>query len=276
MELHIHLGKTLLLLLFFLAFILLAAWSCSLKLAVPVYYVSSNKISTPIRVALITDLHGCVYGQDQRDLLSALSDQEPDIVCIAGDLIDENNAQEGAWTLLAAIGKTYPCFYASGNHEFQAENMEQLRTTIASYGVTPLAGEAVSCTVQDQPISIAGVDDPSGIGPFVWQEQLEQAQSETKTGYTILLSHRPERIDAYRNSGFDLVLSGHAHGGQVRIPGILNGLYAPGQGWFPQYAGGLYSLDQTVLVVSRGLCKGLLPRVFNRPELVIVEIQPAR
>ena len=276
MELRLHLlWKILLWALPFLALILLLAWTCSLKLSVSVYSISSAKVTAPIRIALITDLHGCVYGQDQADLLAALAEQDPDLICISGDLIDENKSPEGAWMLLAAVGRAYPCFYVSGNHEFRTENLEELRSTIASYGVTLLAGEAVSCMINDQPLSIAGVDDPTGVGPIAWQEQVEQAQSQIGTGYTILLSHRPERIQAYQGSRFDLVLSGHAHGGQVRLPGLVNGLYAPGQGWFPQYAGGLYPLGETNLVVSRGLCKGLLPRVFNRPELVMVEIQPA-
>ena len=90
----------------------------------------------------------------------------------------------------------------------------------------------------------------------------------------MLLSHRPELVDIYRGSGFDLVVSGHAHGGQVRIPGLVNGLFAPCQGWFPQYAGGVYALGSTTLVVSRGLCRNELPRVFNRPELVVLTLSP--
>ncbi|MDO4733224.1 MAG: metallophosphoesterase, partial [Bacillota bacterium] len=91
---------------------------------------------------------------------------------------------------------------------------------------------------------------------------------------SILLSHRPECTAFYESSGFDLELSGHAHGGQLRIPGLLNGLYAPNQGFFPKYAGGLYQLGKTSLLVSRGLCKSRLPRVFNRPELAIIELLP--
>ena len=91
----------------------------------------------------------------------------------------------------------------------------------------------------------------------------------------MLLSQRPERTECYRDSGFDLVVSGHAHGGQVRLPGMINGLFAPHQGAFPDYAGGLYALGSTTLVVSRGLCRNLLPRVFNPPELVALDLLPA-
>ena len=92
---------------------------------------------------------------------------------------------------------------------------------------------------------------------------------------SVLLSHRPELTELYRGSGFDLVVSGHAHGGQVRVPLLLNGLYAPNQGFFPQYAGGLYDLDGTALAVSRGLSISRLPRVFNPPEAVVIDLVPA-
>jgi len=93
--------------------------------------------------------------------------------------------------------------------------------------------------------------------------------------YSILLSHRPERVEAYHSSGFDLVVAGHAHGGQVRIPGILNGLYAPNQGFYPKYADGRYALGETLMIVGRGLSRSGLPRVFNPPELVIIDVEPA-
>ena len=107
-------------------------------------------------------------------------------------------------------------------------------------------------------------------------EQFRACQALTgDSRYTVLLSHRPERTECYRDSGFDLVVSGHAHGGQVRLPGMINGLFAPHQGAFPDYAGGLYALGSTTLVVSRGLCRNLLPRVFNPPELVALDLLPA-
>lgn len=109
------------------------------------------------------------------------------------------------------------------------------------------------------------------------QTALQRASSDIDPrAFTVLLAHRPERIDKYAATGdFDLVVSGHAHGGQVRIPGLINGLFAPNQGFFPKYAGGQYEVDGTTLVVSRGLAREStrIPRVFNRPELVLVEIQ---
>ena len=91
--------------------------------------------------------------------------------------------------------------------------------------------------------------------------------------YSILVTHRPERVESYAASGFDLIVAGHAHGGQARLPGLINGVYAPNQGLFPNYAGGMYVLTaQTSMVVSRGLCRNVIPRIFNPPELVIIDI----
>jgi len=263
------------LLLLLLLFLLLA---CSLRLNVCSYQENSPKLKTPLRLALITDLHGCRYGQGQKELLAALAEQQPDLICLSGDIIDDKNSPEGAWELLSAIGEEYPCYYASGNHEFRTEQIELLKEKIRSYGVEVLEGAGKFAEIKGQRLYIAGVDDPSafaeGYLPGSWQAQLDAAAAGLGEEYSILLSHRPERTAAYESSGFDLVLSGHAHGGQVRIPGLVNGLYAPHQGPFPKYAGGQYPLGETSLVVSRGLCKSWLPRVFNRPELVIIELLP--
>ena len=127
-------------------------------------------------------------------------------------------------------------------------------------------------------LRICGVDDPSAFaGESGWLEQFRACQALTgDSRYTVLLSHRPERTEDYAGRGFELVLAGHAHGGQWRLPGLLNGLFAPDQGLFPTYAGGRYALGDTTLLVSRGLAREStrLPRFYNRPELVMVELRP--
>ena len=133
--------------------------------------------------------------------------------------------------------------------------------------------------INGQRISLCGVPDPYAMinedAPDT-EVQLAQTMALTEAGtFTVLMAHRPELSDKYAAAGFDLVVSGHAHGGQVRIPGLLNGLYAPNQGLFPSYAGGEYRIGEMTLVVSRGLAREStrLPRVFNRPELVIIELK---
>ena len=135
-------------------------------------------------------------------------------------------------------------------------------------------------TVRGQRIALCGVPDPYEMvlsGAPDTEEQLRQALEDVDSAdFTVLLAHRPELLAKYAQFPLDLVVSGHAHGGQVRIPGVLNGLYAPNQGWFPKLAGGAYTQDGTTLIVSRGLAvRTRLPRIFNRPEVVLVRCVPA-
>jgi predicted MPP superfamily phosphohydrolase len=151
-------------------------------------------------------------------------------------------------------------------------------------GIRRLSGEAVSVEANGGAVDLCGVDDPDAWGndrgyqehaDGSFREQLAQAAAQADDGgYTILLTHRPEMLELYARFDFDLVLAGHAHGGQWRIPGLLNGLYAPNQGLFPACAGGMYQRDGTVMIVSRGLAREStrVPRFYNRPELVIVDL----
>ena len=256
---------------------------CSQKLKLQYYIENSSKVTEPVRLAVLTDLHSTLYGQGQEDLVEMLSGQKPDAVLLVGDIADNKVSHRGTQTLLAAIGHKYPCFYVSGNHEYWSGEAEAIKKMIASYGVMVLEGEIRVLEVKGQKLQICGVDDPSGVTGYAsfdtqtggWEKQLWDCQDSLEARqYSVLMSHRPELTDFYTDSGFDLVVAGHAHGGQVRIPWILNGLFAPGQGLFPRYAGGQYTLGETSMIVSRGLCRNVLPRIFNRPELVIVDILP--
>lgn len=252
------------------------------------YSVESDKVTDKIKAMLITDLHSSIYGKNQKKLVDKINAESPDLILLAGDIADDETPDDGTKQLLAAIGRKYPCYYVTGNHEFWRNDVEFVKEMIASYGVTVLSGETQIVSVGPQQILIGGVDDPDGIvssgdeylyGESItpgWNEQLDSVcrQREKESGFfSILLSHRPEMPESYRSSGFDLVVSGHAHGGQVRVPFVMNGLYAPNQGFLPDFAGGLYDLGETQMIVSRGLCKNSLPRVFNPPELVVINIK---
>ena len=153
--------------------------------------------------------------------------------------------------------------------------MEEICRIIESTGAVVLNASCAELTANGQNINVCGVPDP--YANMDTNEALNRAASEIEPdSLTVLLAHRPELIDQYVDVGvFDLVVSGHAHGGQMRIPGLINGLFAPNQGFFPKYAGGLYEVDGTTLIVSRGLAREStrVPRIFNRPELVLVEIK---
>lgn len=247
------------------------------------YTVPSFKITHPLRAVLVTDLHSTGYGRNQEILLDAIQGQRPDLILMAGDIVDDIVPVEGSIQLLRGLKGKYPSFYVSGNHEERTGNMPAIRRMFTDYGVTVLSGDAEAVTLRGQSLLIGGVDDPQAYAcsrhgeklDGRWKTQFWSCCSRTcPDTFSILLSHRPELVKYYKNSGFDLVVAGHAHGGQVRIPGLVNGLFAPHQGFFPLFAGGRYALGTTTLIVSRGLCLNRLPRVYNPPELVVLDISP--
>lgn len=254
--------------------LLLLAAAFDVRLRVVTYEIASDKVTAPVRLAVVSDHHSCAYGEGQRTLLDAVAAQEPDAVLMTGDIVDDEMPEENAWTTIAGLAEAYPCFYVTGNHEWWIEDTERVLQRMEELGVTVLQGESASLEVYGQSINFCGIDDPdSGES----EAQLSEiGESITENTFTVLLAHRPERIVSYLAYPFDLVLSGHAHGGQWRIPGLLNGLYAPHQGLFPTYAGGRYDFEGTTFIVSRGLAREStrVPRIFNRPELVIVDIVP--
>lgn len=266
-----------------LVFCTMALWQ---GLTVKKYTVSSDKIKSSVKILAITDLHSTIYGNKQKKLIDKIQECNPDVIVLVGDIAVDDVPHKGTELLLSAIAREYPCYYVTGNHEFVSGEVTYIKEMIQSYGVTILEGDSSIIEVGGQQIRFAGVDDPDGFYGSEyfedgisngWNEQFNNCNEVTGDGiYSVLLSHRPELTEIYKNSGFDLVIAGHAHGGQVRIPGILNGLLAPNQGFFPKYAGGLYELDNTTMVVSRGLCRNIIPRVFNPPEIVVIDVVPAK
>ncbi len=258
-----------------LLFLLAAALTAALdvRLRTVTYQVTSEEIMEPVRLAVVSDLHSCRYGEGQRTLLDAVHAQAPDAVLLTGDIVDDEMPEENAWKAVSALAEEAPCFYVTGNHEWWSGEAERICEQMETLGVTVLRGSAKSLTVGETPIIFCGVDDPES-----GEEQLEQiGKTVNEKSFTVLLAHRPERIEDYLNYPFDLIVSGHAHGGQWRLPGVLNGLLAPNQGMFPKYAGGRYDFKGTTFIVSRGLAREStkVPRIFNRPELVVIDVIPA-
>lgn len=253
-----------------------------------VFYSDENEHGeTPLRIALITDLHSCTYGgAAQEDLLADVRAQNPDVILFGGDIFDDDRPWDAAITALRALGAEYECYFITGNHEVRTRELEKVKLTVKQCGVTVLDGgknSLASIEAGNGKINIYGFDDLKSY-PDIESQMKDiknaktSAEAEGKASendYNILLIHHPEHIERYSELGFDLVLSGHAHGGQWRIPGVLNGIYAPGQGLFPKYAGGLYEVNGSTLIVSRGLAKEstYIPRIFNHPELVIIDIE---
>ena len=247
------------------------------RLIVRTYTVESDKVETPIRLAVLTDYHGCDYGLNGAELVKQTEVLAPDAILLVGDMFSADQDCNDELAFFALLKEIAPTFYVTGNHEYWEQDMPALMVAIAATGVTVLDQNCVELTVNDQLINICGIPDPYS---YVDTETAlrRAAGAVGRSGFTILMAHRPEVIDKYAADGrFDLVVSGHAHGGQVRIPLLVNGLCAPNQGWFPKYAGGRYEVYGTMLIVSRGLSTQRqmgVPRIFNRPELVLVEVVP--
>ena len=259
-----------------LAVVILGIFALDQRLTVRYYEIQSTKINTPIRIAFVADLHSCYYGEGQIKLLSCIDEQQPDIILFGGDIVDDILPYENAVTVLKSSAEKYPCYYVSGNHEYWTKKIDSIKQMIAECSVTILEGQSDSVTIKDQLINVCGVDDVE-IGQSNFLQQIKNADDQADTSrFTVLIAHRPEYIETYLQYNFDLILSGHAHGGQWRLPGIINGFLAPNQGFFPKYAGGKYEFNDKAFVVSRGLAKETtrIPRIFNRPELVIVDVVP--
>lgn len=247
------------------------------RLAVRRYTIATDKLRGLVRLALITDLHSCRYGEGQSQLLTALEEAAPDLVLLGGDIFDDELPADPAMAFLKGAVQQCPCYYVTGNHEYWTGRVPEIKAYLAGLGVQVLDGDCVTVQVRGETINLCGVDDPEG-GESAFARQLEQtAQGRQAGAYTLLLAHRPERMGQYAAGKFDLVLSGHAHGGQWRIPGLVNGLFAPDEGLLPAHAGGLYDIGGSQLLVSRGLAREStrLPRIWNRPELVVVDLVPA-
>jgi predicted MPP superfamily phosphohydrolase len=264
-------------------FVAIAAFGSDSSLSVSHYSVESSKIRGRIRLVLVTDLHSCSYGEGQIELLATIDAEKPDVVALCGDIFDDDLPSDHAIEFVMGISGRYPCYYVSGNHEFWSGKADSHKDTLAALGVKVLEGDADTLEIRDDAIRICGIDDPesdryaSRSAPYAEQVSRMGAASGGEP-FTVLLSHHPERIDEFLPLKPDIVLSGHAHGGQWRLPFVLeNGLLAPNQGLFPKYTSGKYSIGAMELIVSRGLAREstAIPRLFNRPEIVVVEIQAA-
>lgn len=245
--------------------------------------VQSDKIPqnfSGYRIVQVSDLHNATFGKDNHRLVTELKSSRPDIIVLTGDLVDRNRTNvEVAVSFAEKAAEIAPTYYITGNHEALISSFEELEFSLVQAGVTVLRNQQVTLTKGDEAIQLIGLEDPGFTATREILEQIPQTITDTLTplreetdGYTVLLAHRPEYVDAYAAAGVDLVLSGHAHGGQIRLP-FAGGLVAPGQGIFPDYDAGLYTVEQTQLVVSRGLGNSIFPlRVNNPPEIVVVTL----
>lgn len=224
----------------------------------------------------LSDLHSKEFGNQNQRLISKVIKQEPDVIFMTGDLIDSYSSNNGEGTaLMEQLVEVAPVYFVTGNHEWRLGIVDELEEELRSYGVEVLRNETVIIEHNGQAIQLIGIDDPDSepqMNESQFSEEVLDAQQINKELFTILLAHRPEVFSSYQRDEIDLVFSGHAHGGQIRLP-LIGGLLSPGQGFFPTYSEGVHEENDTTMLVSRGLGNSLFPlRLFNRPELIEVKL----
>ncbi|MED0989428.1 metallophosphoesterase [Bacillus nitratireducens] len=244
--------------------------------------ILSNKIPSPFKgykIVQISDLHNKKFGDNQDILIKKVKSIDPDIIAITGDLIDSKTYDaEVSLQVVRELVKEYPVYFVTGNHEKWSGQYSSLEKELKKQYVTVLRNEHINIQKDGQEIYLLGIDDPEftsgnhNEGSIVKNEIAKAKNEVNPDGYKVLLSHRPEFLNVYTEEKIDLVLSGHAHGGQVRLP-FIGGLVAPNQGILPKYTAGLYEKQNTSMIVSRGLGNSIIPqRIFNRPEIVVVQL----
>lgn len=254
-------------------------WWGNTTLEVNQYTIVSERLPKEFNgftIAHLSDLHN----EEIKGVIPELTEAKPDIIVITGDIID-GEGMDVTLRFAKDVTQIAPCYYVTGNHEsrISQEIYAVLETGLKDAGITVLHDEKILIEKNGKEISLIGIDDPSFRSYVGTESPISQslitALKEENT-FTILLSHRPELFDLYVEADVDLALSGHAHGGQVRIP-FIGGIVAPNQGLFPQYDAGLFTENNTHMIVSRGIGNGtVVPRVNNRPEIILIELQSAK
>ncbi|ANU22201.1 metallophosphoesterase [Planococcus donghaensis] len=254
-------------------------WSNNKWLETTEYTVVSEELPEAfdgVKIVQISDLHNATFGKDQSSLIKKIQSAKPDAIFLTGDFIDSNRYDLSASLVLVdEIVKMSKVYFVTGNHEIASNKVDEITASLQERGVIVLANDSVEWEKDGSTLQIAGIDDPLSEpamhGDEVTHDYLEAAH--LTDDFTLLLVHRPEYLANYAEAEVDIVFAGHAHGGQVRLPGI-GGLYATGQGWFPKVTEGIFENAESQMVVSRGLGNSTFPlRIFNRPEVVVVTLK---
>ena len=267
---------------FLLALVIWTVWG-NTALELNSYTIASDRLPEGFdgyRIAHVSDLHNAEMGKENEKLLTMLRESTPDMIAITGDLIDcRRTDMEVALQFTAAAMEIAPCYFVAGNHEARISGYDELKESLTEQGVVVLEDKRMELEQSEEKIVLLGVNDPSFQTDYLFGDSetviagILSELSDAENEFTILLSHRPELFESYADNNIDLVLSGHAHGGQFRLP-FVGGLLVPNQGWFPEYDAGLFTEGITKMIVSRGIGNSAFPfRFNNRPEVILVELE---
>lgn len=252
-------------------------WWQNNGLTVTRYQLSSDRVPDGLdgyTIVQVSDLHNKLFGGGQAGLLEKIAQAEPDLIVITGDIIDRTHTElEPALALARGAAALAPVYYVTGNHEFSVDSSDytQLMVGLGQAGVVLLDDQTRELALPGGvSLVLTGLSDRSLRDDTL--TRLAEGWPEGEGVFRVLLAHEPQYVERYAASGADLVFCGHAHGGQIRLPWI-GGLFAPGQGVLPRYTSGLYPVEHTTMVVSRGIGNSVFPlRLFNRPEVVVLTL----
>ena len=240
--------------------------------------VSEYTVKAPMDMDLLilSDLHSMDFGENQRELLDMVDSLTFDAILLPGDIFDDKVDDKKGYEFIEGI-KKYDCYYILGNNEIISGKAEQHMKELASMGITVMDDGKTIIKADEKEIEIRGFRDrhPWRMKDYAAHVARKLEADTDKSDYRIVLSHKPLTRDQFKDINADLIIAGHAHGGQWRLPPINNGVFAPNQGIFPNYAGGVYEANGRCEVVSRGLARGLklVPRLNNPPEIVLLHLR---
>ena len=274
--------RNLLLSFMIISIIIYAVYKGNTTVGTSYYEITSNRIPPSFdtyKIVQLSDLHDAQFGENHAMVVNKVKDIAPQAIFITGDFIDSNRYNlEQSLLLVKEIQNVAPIYYVTGNHEIATNDVERIKESLKELGVRVLSDEAdIVLRIGDEAIAIGGIEDP--LASISDEEETIRASighafAEIPDDmFKILLSHRPEHLNLYAENNIDLTFSGHAHGGQFRIPGV-GGLISPGEGFFPEFTSGIHGKNESHLVISRGLGNSLVPiRIFNKPEIVVVTLK---
>lgn len=243
------------------------------------YEVKSQKLPESFdgfKIVQLSDLHGAEFGEDGMELVEKVKELEPDIIALTGDFVTDEGDLVAVEKLAARLTELCPVYFVSGNHEFGSGLAVKVRNILERAGVKYLSNEYLTISRGEDGILLGGVEDPLAYADMLSPDELAQKMNDAAPdAFKILLGHRNYWMTEYPELPVDLIFCGHAHGGLIRIPGV-GGLIGTDRRLFPDFDAGEYNNGRYTLIVSRGLGNSVpIPRVFNRPEIVCVELSSA-
>ncbi|CDB44248.1 ser/Thr phosphatase family protein [Firmicutes bacterium CAG:240] len=243
------------------------------------YEVKSQKLPESFdgfKIVQLSDLHGAEFGEDGMELVEKVKELEPDMIALTGDFVTDEGDLAAVEKLAARLTELCPVYFISGNHEFGSGLAVKVRNILERAGVKYLSNEYLTISRGEDGILLGGVEDPLAYADMLSPDELAQKMNDAAPdAFKILLGHRNYWMTEYPELPVDLIFCGHAHGGLIRIPGV-GGLIGTDRRLFPDFDAGEYNNGRYTLIVSRGLGNSVpIPRVFNRPEIVCVELSSA-